>query len=68
MRSAPAAVSLTAPADGAYVPGTIVQLRWDPAARANDYYVEMATDAGFTNRVFAQWISNYVGLDLTGRR
>jgi len=62
----PDAVTLTALADGAFVPGATVQLRWNPAARANNYRVEVAVNSSFTGVVFDQWIGNFIGIDLTG--
>lgn len=59
----PATPTLSSPANGANVSGTIIQFRWNQAARANNYYLEVATDVGFSNIVFGQWIGNYVGVD-----
>jgi hypothetical protein len=54
------------PANGSQVDGTEVLLQWDPAPRAAEYYVEVATDGGFDDLVFAEWIGYYVGLRLGG--
>jgi uncharacterized repeat protein (TIGR02543 family) len=62
----PDAPTLVSPANGANVSGTTILFQWSPAARANDYYLQVATDAGFTNVVFGEWIGNYIGAFLSG--
>jgi len=58
--------TLSSPANGANVAGTTIEFRWNPAARASDYRLQVATDAGFTSTVFDQWIGNYIGINLSG--
>jgi len=50
---APAAATLSAPADGAVDVGTSPTLEWAAVATASSYEVEIATDAAFTNVVYA---------------
>lgn len=52
----PAIPMLSAPANGATVSGYEIIFRWNPTARARDYYLEVAENPGFTNPVFAQWV------------
>ncbi len=47
----PAAPALAAPSDGATNQPTSLSLSWHPAAGADSYHVQAATDAGFTNLV-----------------
>jgi subtilisin-like proprotein convertase family protein len=44
-------ITLVSPTDGAVNVDTVPQLSWNDVADANEYLVEMATDAGFTNIV-----------------
>lgn len=62
----PTAPSPTAPANGAYAPGTVVQFRWTQAQRATNYYLQVSLDALFTATFYADWVGNYIGIDLTG--
>ncbi len=65
--AAPAQVTLSSPASGATVNGTTVTFQWNAAARAYDYYLEVATDAGFTDMVFDNYVGGtYTSLQLTG--
>ena len=49
--SAPAAPTLTTPADGSTGLLPPINLGWDAVAGATGYYVEVASDAGFANIV-----------------
>jgi PKD repeat protein len=62
----PETPTLVSPANGANVSGTTILFQWNQAARANDYYLQVATDAGFANTVFGQWVGNYIGVNLSG--
>ena len=62
----PDSPALISPADGSNVVGTVIPFRWTQVTAATDYYLEVATDPGFTNLVFGTWIGNYIGVDLTG--
>ena len=64
--SVPDTPVLSSPADGSSMPGTTIEFRWSPAARANNYYLQVATDSSFANIVFGQWIGNYSGVDMSG--
>lgn len=64
--AAPSTPSLSSPSNGSTVNGTTVQFRWSQASRANDYYLVVATDSGFTDVVYSDWIGNYVGINLSG--
>lgn len=55
---APAAAALVAPADLATGQTLTPTLSWNAAAQAASYLVEVATDAGFTNIVRSQTVSN----------
>ena len=48
----PLAPVATAPADGAVDVDLVPVLSWDPATQAVGYFVEIATDAGFSNIVY----------------
>lgn len=61
----PSTPSIVSPANGANVPGTTVTLEWTQAVRANNYYLQVATDSGFTNKIVDEWIGNYIGVYLT---
>lgn len=61
----PATPSIVSPAYGANVSGTTVLLEWTQAARANNYYLQVATDSGFTNKIVDEWIGDYIGAYLT---
>jgi hypothetical protein len=60
----PATPTLSSPSNGANVSGTTVTFQWNPAARAIDYYLEVAMDAGFTMIVFGEWVGNFTGINL----
>ena len=62
--AAPPAPTLAVPANGANAPGTQVLLEWTEAPRANDYQLQVATDAGFAELVFDEWVGDYVGVYL----
>jgi N-acetylmuramoyl-L-alanine amidase len=63
---APDAPTLVSPANGSNVAGGVMPFRWTQAANATNYYLDVATDPSFGNRVFGQWIGNYVGANLGG--
>ncbi|MBK8433628.1 MAG: carboxypeptidase regulatory-like domain-containing protein [Chloroflexi bacterium] len=54
--AAPGTVTLTAPADGATGVGLAPTLTWTADANATEYYVEVATDMGFSNIVFTDTV------------
>lgn len=62
--AAPATPSIVAPGYGSNAPGATVLLQWSQAARANNYYVQVATDSGFVNKFVDEWVGNYLGLYL----
>ena len=63
----PAIPAQISPANGSNVNGTVIQLRWNVAARADNYYVQVARDSGFTDFYYNKWIGKgFLGLDLTG--
>ncbi|MEW6606716.1 MAG: hypothetical protein AB1414_04555 [bacterium] len=57
---------LIQPKDGVNVPGQMIQFRWYPAPRANNYHLQVALDSGFTKFVFDKAIGNYIGVDMSG--
>ena len=54
----PAAPVLTAPANGAVGQSTQPTLSWSAATGAVEYFVELATDPGFTNVIFSALTEN----------
>jgi hypothetical protein len=58
----PATPAQVSPANGANVPGTSITFEWSQAARANDYFFQLAADAGFTEVLYGQWIGNFIGI------
>ena len=64
--SSPATPSLTSPPHDSYQEGTSITFQWAPAERAANYYLQIATDAGFSNVVFGEWIGYYIGINITG--
>src|SRR6185436_8955093 len=58
--------SLVSPANGANVGGTSITFNWSQVPRASNYYLQVATDAGFTQVVFGNWVGNYIGIEITG--
>lgn len=53
----PSAPTLLAPADAAGGVDIRPTLSWDPAAEAEDYLLEVATDAGFSNIVYSATVA-----------
>jgi hypothetical protein len=62
----PGTTSPASPANGATVGGGSIPFRWSEAARASDYLLQVATDAGFTQLIFDKWVGYFVGITLTG--
>lgn len=58
----PAAPVLDYPWNGMNVGGTVIPFRWNAVYGAYDYYLQVATDSGFTNVVYGSWIGNYIGV------
>jgi hypothetical protein len=54
VKDVPAAINLTAPADGATDVSTTPTFQWQSDDQADTYTLEVATDAGFTNIVVSQ--------------
>ena len=52
--------TLTSPSNGSNAGGSVVQFRWTQVADATNYYLQVATDSGFTSIIFGQWIGNYI--------
>jgi hypothetical protein len=48
----PGSVTLTSPANGAIDVDELPMLSWTAASQGSDYYLEIATDAGFSNVVY----------------
>ncbi|MCP4358835.1 MAG: S8 family serine peptidase [Chloroflexi bacterium] len=55
--AAPTAPTLTTPADGATNVSFKPNYTWTAATQAEDYYLEVATDAGFTNLVYTATVT-----------
>ena len=64
--AAPSAPLLDYPYNGMNYGGTVIPFRWLQVVDAYDYYLQVATDPGFTNVIFGSWIGNYIGIDLSG--
>ncbi len=67
----PDAVALTSPPDGAVDVARRPTLVWEPSAQADDYDLQIATDANFTNIVYAATVtdaSHVVGYNLESDR
>lgn len=62
----PATPSPASPANGSNVAGTSITFTWSQAARANDYFLQVAIDSSFAEVVFGDWIGNFSGVTLTG--
>jgi len=60
--------TLTSPSNGSNAGGTVVQFRWTQVADATNYYLQVATDSGFTSIIFGQWIGNYIGMEKKYRK
>ncbi len=56
--------ALISPANGVNVPGTMIPFDWEHADRANDYWIQVSTDSGFTQVVFDDAIGPYLWVDL----
>jgi len=64
--AAPAAPQLDYPSNGMNAGGTVIPFRWQQVDGAYNYYLQVATDAGFTNVIFGSWVGNYIGIDMSG--
>ena len=62
----PAIPTLSSPTNGSKVNGTSIAFKWNAAARANNYYLQVAYDPAFTQVVYGAWIGNYIGITITG--
>ncbi|MEW6607133.1 MAG: hypothetical protein AB1414_06715 [bacterium] len=50
--SPPDPSTLISPPNGSNAPGTVVQFRWNPSPRANNYWLQVSLNSNFTQLVF----------------
>ena len=58
--------TLSSPTNGSKVNGTSIAFKWNAAARANNYYFQIAYDSAFTQIAYGAWIGNRIEITLIG--